>query len=133
MSSDATWTPVELPRGAAPPAGAFSVAAHAAGLIFVSGQVPRDPKTGEWEKAGSFDEQARRVFGNLELAVRDAGARLADVVSVTIYLGDIEHWGRMNALFQEFFQPPYPTRTIVGAQLEGFLVEASAVAVEPPA
>lgn len=132
MNSKGTWVPVDLDAGTAPPAGAFSIAAQAEGLIFVSGQVPRHPETGEWERAGTFEEQARRVFGNLELAVRAAGAWMTDVVAVTIYLGDIEYWGRMNELFQEVFDPPYPTRTIVGAQLEGFLVEASAVAVKPP-
>ena len=84
MSSETSWTPVELSPDSAPSAGAFSIAAHGAGLIFVSGQIPRDPVTGEWEKDRSFDDQAKRVFGNLDLAVKAAGAGLVDVVNVGV-------------------------------------------------
>ena len=133
MNADRSWRPIEASPELAPQAGAFSMGTHAGGLIFVSGQVPRDPETGQWEKDAPFDAQAARVFGNLELTLQTAGARLDDVASLTIYLGDINDWGRINGIVQDLFTPPFPARAVVGAQLEGFLIEVSAIAISPVA
>ncbi len=61
-----------------------------------------------------------------------SGGALTDVVSVTVYLADIGDWAAFNRVFGEFFDSPCPTRTVVGAHLEGFGVEASAIAVRYP-
>ena len=53
---------------------------------------------------------------------------MSDVVSVTVYLADVDDWGAMNAVYTEFFTKPFPTRTTVGARLRDILVEVSAVA-----
>ena len=57
-----------------------------------------------------------------------AGASLADVVSVIVYLNDIDDWGRFNDVYKTLMPAPYPTRTALGANLRGFMVEMSAVA-----
>jgi 2-iminobutanoate/2-iminopropanoate deaminase len=57
-----------------------------------------------------------------------AGATMSDVVSTTVYLEDMSDWARMNEVYGEFFTRPYPSRTTVGAELRGIVVEISAVA-----
>ena len=93
----------------------------------MSGQIPRDPVTGEL--AGEdIQSQTRQVILNVERALAAAGATLSDVVSVIVYLSDANDWGAFNAAYKELMPQPYPTRTAVGAQLRGILVEVSAVA-----
>lgn len=128
MSNARAWTPITLPAGHAPSAGAFSLATEAGGLVFVSGQVPRDPVSGAWEKDRPLEAQVRRTFSNVALALDAAGLALTDVASVMIFLADIAHWGEVNRIYQELFSPPYPARAVVGAALEGFLIEVTAVA-----
>ena len=125
--ADRKWQPVSLGGGIPAPAGAYSPAIRAGDLVFVSGQVPKDPKTGELvgEDVGS---QTRQVLANVRAALEAAGASLDDVVSITAYLSDIDDWGEFNTTYKEIFRPPYPTRTTIGAQLRGILVEVSAVA-----
>jgi 2-iminobutanoate/2-iminopropanoate deaminase len=53
---------------------------------------------------------------------------LSDVVSMVVYLADVDDWGRFNTVYKELMSPPYPTRTAVGANLRGILIEISAVA-----
>jgi 2-iminobutanoate/2-iminopropanoate deaminase len=121
------WTPVHLPADCAPPAGPYSPGVRAGDLLFISGQVPRDPKTGEAE-GNDVKHQARRTLENLRMVLAAAGASVEDVVSVTVYLADQNDWSAFNEVYREFFTPPYPSRTVVGAALRGILVEVSAVA-----
>ena len=124
------WTPVTLPD-LPPPAGAYSPGVRTAnGLLFVSGQTPRDPATGTIVGT-TLEEQARVTLTNLERILRVAGASIADVVSVTVYLADENDWGQFDALYRTVFTPPYPARAVVGAALRGILIEISAVAVMP--
>lgn len=121
------WQPVRLGAEVPTPAGAYTPAARAGGFVFVSGQIPRDPVTGEL--AGEdIESQTRQVIRNVERALAAAGATLSDVVSVIVYLSDANDWGAFNAAYKELMPQPYPTRTAVGAQLRGILVEVSAVA-----
>jgi 2-iminobutanoate/2-iminopropanoate deaminase len=60
--------------------------------------------------------------------LEQAGASLSDVVSVTVYLAHADDWAAMNEVYEKMFHAPYPTRTTVGAELRGILVEISAVA-----
>ena len=121
------WHPIDLPADFPPPTGPYSPAVRAGDLLFVSGQVPKDPRTGEIVGVHVRD-QARRALDNLRLALEAGGATLADVVSVTVYLADALDWGAFNEVYRETFRPPYPSRTVVGAQLRGVLVEISAIA-----
>jgi len=121
------WQPVRLGAEVPTPAGAYSPAARAGGFVCVSGQIPRDPVTGEL--AGEdIESQTRQVVRNVERALAAAGATLSDVVSVIVYLADANDWGAFNAAYKELMPQPYPTRTAVGAQLRGILVEVSAIA-----
>lgn len=126
-STDRTWQPVSLGPDVPQPAGAYSPAVRAGELVFVSGQVPRDPVTGQLQ-GETIEEQVRYTLERLRTVLGAAGAGLDDVVSVTVYLQDIDDWAAFNRIYAETFRPPYPSRTAVGAQLGGFLVEISAVA-----
>ena len=121
------WQPVRLGADVPAPAGAYSPAVKAGGFAFVSGQVPRDPVTGEMA-ADDIESQTRQVMRNVERALDAAGATLGDVVSVIVYLANPDDWGAFNAVYKEIMPQPYPTRTAVGAQLRGILIEVSAIA-----
>jgi 2-iminobutanoate/2-iminopropanoate deaminase len=121
------WQPVKLGSEVPPPAGAYSPAVKAGGFVYVSGQVPRDPVTGALV-GDDVEGQTRQVIANVERALRAAGAELSDLVSVVVYLADIDDWGRFNAAYKDAMPQPYPTRTALGANLRGILVEVSAVA-----
>jgi len=121
------WQPVLLGGDVPPPVGAYSPAARAGGFVFVSGQVPRDPVSGALV-GDDIESQTKQVVANVERALVAAGASLADVVSVIVYLADIDDWGRFNTAYKALMPSPYPTRTALGADLRGILVEMSAVA-----
>lgn len=121
------WQPVMLGGDVPPPAGAYSPAVRAGGFVFISGQVPRDPASGDLV-GDDVESQTRQVLANVQRALEAAGASLADVVSMTVYLDDIDDWARFNEVYKTVMKPPYPTRTALGAQLRGILVEISAVA-----
>jgi 2-iminobutanoate/2-iminopropanoate deaminase len=127
MKNPRTWTPANLPAEFPPPVGAYSPAARVGSLVFVSGQVPKDPRTGA-VVGTDVREQTRQVLANAERALNAAGASLTDVVSITAYLGSMDDWAEFDATYREILQPPYPTRTTVGADLRGFLVELSLIA-----
>lgn len=120
------WQAVEV-EGTPAPAGAYSRAIRAGEWIFVSGQVPRDFASGEL-LGEDVESQTWGVLGNLRRVLEAAGADMRDVVSVTVYLADMEEWQAFNRVYREAFEAPFPTRTTVGAQLNGVLVEISAVA-----
>jgi 2-iminobutanoate/2-iminopropanoate deaminase len=126
-SAERRWQPVTLGPDVPPPAGAYSPGVRAGDLLFVSGQVPKDPRTGA-VVGDEVREQTRQVLRNLEGVLTAGGASLADVVSVTVYLQDEDDWGAFNEVYKTVFSPPYPTRAVVGAQLRGILVEVSAIA-----
>ena len=123
------WTPVRLPDVPAP-VGAYSPGVRAGDFIFVSGQVPRDPKTGELV-GDDVEGQTRQVIKNVANVLAAAGAELSDVVSVIVYLENPDLWGRFNTVYKELMPQPFPTRTALGAGLRGILVEISAVAYRP--
>ncbi len=124
--NDRSWQPVAALG--APPKGAYSRAVRAGNLIFVSGQVPRSFESGAL-LGETLPDQTRAVIGNLRRVLESAGLGLRDVVSVTAYLADIGEWDVFDAVYREMFSAPYPTRTTLGANLHGVLVEISAIAV----
>ena len=123
---DRQWQAVEV-DGAPAPAGAYSRAIRAGEWVYVSGQVPRDFESGALQ-GEDLESQTWAVLGNLRRVLAAAGADMKDVVSVTVYLADMEDWQVFNRVYREAFEAPFPTRTTVGAQLNGVLVEISAVA-----
>jgi 2-iminobutanoate/2-iminopropanoate deaminase len=126
-SSTRSWNAITLGGDVPPPAGAYSPATRAGNLVFVSGQIPRDPRSGAIVGT-DVATQARRTLENVRGVLEAAGASLDDVVSVTVYLADEKDWGEFNTVYKSFFEPPYPARAVVGAGLRGILVEVSAIA-----
>jgi 2-iminobutanoate/2-iminopropanoate deaminase len=124
-----SWQPVSLGPDVPAPKGAYSPATRFGDLIFVSGQVPRDVRTGDL-LGDDIRAQSKGVLGNLRRVLEAAGATLDDVVSVTVYLADPNDWNAFNEIYRETFAPPYPARAVVGAGLRGILVEVSAVAAQ---
>jgi 2-iminobutanoate/2-iminopropanoate deaminase len=122
------WEVAGTGPGTPPPAGAYSPAVRAGSLLFVSGQVPRDPDTGAIV-GRDVRTQARQVLDNLAAVLQASGASLTDVVSITVYLANEDDWGAYNEVHMTYFDTPYPARAVVGAQLRGILVEVSAIAV----
>ena len=121
------WTPIHLSSDVPLPKGPYSPAVRAGDFIFASGQVPRDPVTGALA-GDDVATQTRQTLSNLQRVLEQGGASLADVVSVTVYLARADDWEAMNAVYSEAFHAPFPSRTTVGAELRGILVEISAVA-----
>jgi len=128
--ADRTWTPVFLPADLPLPAGAYSPAVRAGDFVYVSGQVPKDLRTGA-VVGDTVEAQAQQVMRNLTEVLSAAGASIDDVVSTTIYLVNEQDWTSVNELWTTFFRTPYPSRTTVGARLRGVLIEVSAVAYLP--
>ena len=128
--SERQWQPFQLGGDVPPPVGAYSPAVRAGDFVFVSGQVPRDPATGQLV-GDDITSQTKQVMRNVERALGIAGASLTDIVSVVVYLANVDDWGTFNTVYKELMAPPFPTRTAVGADLRGILVEISAVAYAP--
>lgn len=124
------WSPISLPASFPAPKGPYSPAVRAGDFIYVSGQTPRDPMTGEVVGA-DVATQARQTLSNVQRVLEQAGATMRDVISVTLYLASMDDWATVNSAYTEFFSAPYPSRTAVGAELRGILVEISAVAYKP--
>ena len=93
--------------------GPYSQAVRAGELVFLSGQIPLDPGTGEMV-GGDFEARARRVFENLEAVAEAAGGTLDQAVKVTIFLTDLGQFATVNKVMTEFFSEPFPARAAVG-------------------
>jgi reactive intermediate/imine deaminase len=99
--------------GAPAAIGVYSQAVRVGNTIWVSGQIPLDPKTKELV-AGDTEAQVRQVFENLKAIVAAAGASFDDVVKATVFLVDLSHFGLVNKVMAEYFREPYPARAAVG-------------------
>ncbi len=110
--------------------GPYSQAVRAGSTVYLSGQIPLDPASGELV-GGDIAARARRVFENLTAVCAAAGGSLDDVVRIGIYLTDLADFAAVNAVMADYFQAPYPARsTIQVAGLpKGTDVEVDAVMV----
>ncbi len=110
--------------------GPYSQAVKAGNMVFVSGQIPLDPATGQ-PVAGGIEEQTRRVLLNLQAILEAAGLGLKDVVRTTVFLADLADFPKMNQVYAEFFGDDPPARTTVQAAAlpRGALIEIDAIAV----
>jgi 2-iminobutanoate/2-iminopropanoate deaminase len=119
------------PPGIAAPRGPYSPAVRAGDFIFVSGQVPVDPATNQVSN-GDIKHETRIVINNIKLVLEGAGATLADVVRVGVYLGDGKDFAAMNEVYSEFFGAAKPARsTIVCGFAADIKVEIDCVAYKP--
>ena len=94
--------------------GPYSQAIKAGGFVFVSGQIPIDPNTGEFV-AGGITEQTERVLTNLAAVLEAAGSSLNQVVKTTIFLADMAEYAAMNEVYGKFFGDLPPARATVAA------------------
>jgi 2-iminobutanoate/2-iminopropanoate deaminase len=108
-----------------------AVAVPAGRMVFCSGQIPLDPKTGEMVGAGDVRAQAARVLDNLGAVLAAAGATFAHVVKTTIFLADLQDFGAVNEVYARYFPREPPARaTVQAAGLpRGALIEIEAIAV----
>jgi 2-iminobutanoate/2-iminopropanoate deaminase len=111
------------------PAGHYSQAIEHEGLVYVSGQLPVNPKSEE-KYAGTIEEQTEQALSNLEAILRKAGSGKDHVLKVTVYISDIALWDRVNSVYAHFFGDHRPARAIVPTrELHfGFQVEIDAIA-----
>jgi reactive intermediate/imine deaminase len=124
-----SFTPIATPD--APGAiGTYSQAIKAGGTVYLSGQIPLDPKTMEIV-TGDVETHVRRVFDNLRAVARAAGGDLANAVKINVYLTDLANFQTVNKVMAEYFAPPYPARAAIGvaALPRGAVVEVDAVLV----
>lgn len=118
--------PDDRPMGPAP----LSPAVFKGTMLFVSGQVGIDPRTGS-VVGPDIRTQARQVLLNIRALVEAAGMSMADVVKVGIFLTDPADFAAMNEVYAAVFAPPFPARAAVGVRLNdpALLVEMDAVAI----
>jgi 2-iminobutanoate/2-iminopropanoate deaminase len=108
------------------PAGPYSQAVVVGDLIFVAGQVPKDPQTGQIPE--SIEDQTRQAFANIAAILEAAGSNLSQIVRVDVYLTSLDNFQRMNEVYKTFFSEHYPVRTTVGVELRGFDIEITVIA-----
>ena len=92
--------------------GPYSQAVKTGNLIFISGQIPLDPKTGNLVE-GSIKDETNQVLKNLKSICEAAGYSLDDAVKITIFLTDLANFSVVNDLMKEFFSEPYPARATI--------------------
>jgi reactive intermediate/imine deaminase len=116
---------------AAPAAiGTYSQAVKCGDTVYLSGQIPLDPKTMSMVNA-SIDDEIHQVFRNLAAVAQAAGGSLQDLVKLNVYLTDLVHFAKVNEIMAQYFSAPYPARAAIGvASLpRGARVEADGVLV----
>lgn len=118
------------PATTAPAIGPYSPAVRVGNLLFLSGQIPLDPATGQLVD-GDIRAQATRVLENIGALLAAGGAGFSNVVRTTIFLADIGDFAVVNEIYATYFSPPYPARaTVQVARLpRDVRVEIDAIAV----
>lgn len=110
--------------------GTYSQAVACGKTVYLSGQIPLDPKTMALVPGG-IEEQIHQMFRNLAAVAQAAGGSLAHASKVTIYMTDLTQFAKVNEIMAQYFSKPYPARATVGvaALPRGAAVEADAVLV----
>ena len=108
--------------------GPYSQAIEANGMIFVSGQLPVDAKTGEFVPGG-VSEQARQSLENIKHILTEAGLTMADIVKTRVFLSDMSLFAEMNAVYATYFEGAFPARSAVAVKAlpKGALVEIECI------
>ncbi len=104
-------TPIHTDKAPAA-VGPYSQAIATGSLLFTSGTIPIDPQTGKIPE-GSIEDHAHLVFRNLSAVAEAGGTSLANAVKVTVFLTDITHFQRVNAVYAQYFSEPFPARSAV--------------------
>lgn len=115
------------------PVGPYNQSVLAAGLLFISGQIAIDPATGELV-TGDIESETHRVLKNIGAILREAGLGYENVVKCSVFVSDMENYGRINAIYAQYFaEDTAPARELVEvSNLPKYVhVEISAIAVKP--
>jgi 2-iminobutanoate/2-iminopropanoate deaminase len=110
--------------------GPYSQAVILGDLIYISGQVAMDPVTNK-TRPGTIEEESELALENIRIILREAGSSLERVLKITVFLADMEEYGRFNEVYKRYFQKDRPARTCIqaGGLPMGFRVEIDAIAV----
>ncbi len=122
----------ELSTKNAPAAiGPYSQGIESNGFVYVSGQLPIDPATGQFAEGG-IQAEARQSLTNIKNILAEAGLTMRDVVKVTVLLSDLNDFTAVNEVYAEFFEDPYPARSAyaVAALPKGADIEIEAIAAK---
>ena len=111
-------------KSAPRPVGSYSQAVIAGGRVFLSGQIPLDPKTNQLIK-GDISAQTKQVMENIKAVLKAGGCDFSHVVKAVIFLTDMSQFSKVNAIYSLYFKEPFPARSCVevsalpkGAQIE---------------
>ncbi len=107
--------------------GPYSSGVQAGDLLFVSGNAGFD--VNQKLVGDDIKTQTTKALENIKILLEDNGFSMDDIVRSTVYLSDIALWNDFNEAYEPFFKKPYPARTCIGCQLNGFLVEIECTAV----
>ena len=102
-----------LTKEAPAPIGPYSQAIDAGNFIFCSGQIPLDPTTGEIVGSGDVEAQTKQVMKNISAVLKSAGVSFNQVVKTTIFLKNMSDFPKVNPIYGENFQAPFPARSTV--------------------
>ena len=110
--------------------GPYSQAVKANGVVYTSGQIALDPATGNLVE-GSFEDQVHRVMRNLEAVLKAAGSGFDRVLRATVYVTDLENFGALNTIYEQYFGSHKPARTTIQASAlpKGSMVEIDLIAL----
>jgi len=110
--------------------GTYSQAVKVDSTVYMSGQIPLDPRTMSMVEGG-VEAQITQVFDNLRAVARAAGGDMADIVKLNIYLDDLSHFAKVNDIMATYFTAPYPARAAVqvAALPRAAMVEMDAVMI----
>ena len=110
--------------------GPYSQAIEANGMIFISGQLPVVPSTGELAQGG-IEEQTKQSFENIKAILEEAGLTTANIVKTTVFLADMSLFAGMNSVYASYFSGEFPARSAFAVKElpKGALVEIESIAV----
>lgn len=110
--------------------GPYSQAIEVNGMVFLSGQIPVNPATGEVVEGG-ITEQTTQVFENIKSVLAEAGLTTANVVKTTVFMADMSYFADMNSVYAKYFEGAFPARSAVAVKglPKGVLVEVESIAV----
>jgi len=92
--------------------GAYSQAIRAGNFVFISGQIPLDPKTMQVVN-GDINDHITQVLSNIRAIAEESGSTMNEIVKINVYLKDLEHFQNVNEVMESYFEKPYPSRAAV--------------------
>jgi len=97
------------------PVGPYSQAIMTENLIFLSGQIGINPKTGKLVEGG-VEEQTKQIFSNIKAVLEEVKLNLSNIVKVSVFLKDMSDFKRVNEIYAKYFDKPYPARSAIAVK-----------------